>query len=137
MLSVIYDVRSLCERIRETAFAIHIYLGPGYLERVYENALAHRLQKIGLRVTRQCSVQVRDEDGAIIGEYVPDLLVEKILLIELKAVRHLGPEHEAQILGYLKATSIEHGLVVNFGSYRFQIRKFACLRGHEISMPIS
>ena len=118
------DIRSLCGRIREIAFAIHVYLGHGHLEKVYENALTHRLRRAGLRVESQTSVQVRDEDGTPIGDFVPDLLINRILLVELKAVRQIAAEHEAQILGYLKATSIEHGLLINFGAYRFQIRKF-------------
>ena len=130
------DIRRFCGRIREIAFAIHVYLGPGHLEKIYENALAHRLRSAGFQLVRQPSVQVRDEDGTLIGECVPDLLVEGIVLLELKAVRHLGAEHEAQILGYLKATSIEHGMLLNFGGYRFQIRKFACLRGHQVQASV-
>lgn len=130
------DIRDLCGRIREIAFAIHVFLGPGHLEKVYENALVHRLTSAGFRVVRQPSVQVRDEDGTLIGECVPDLLVDDIVLLELKAVRHLGAEHEAQILGYLKATSMEHGLLLNFGGHRFQIRKYACLRGRQVSASV-
>src|SRR4051812_37979731 len=105
------QIQTLCGRVREIAFAIHVYLGHGHLEKVYENALAHRLQKVGLQVARQSAVQVRDEDGTLIGDLVPDLLVERFLLVELKAVRHLSAEHQAQMLGYLKATSLEHGLL--------------------------
>jgi GxxExxY protein len=125
MIRIMDEIQTLCGRVREIAFAIHVYLGHGHLEKVYENALTHRLQKAGLHVARQSAVQVRDEDGTVIGEFVPDLLVARFLLVELKAVRHLGAEHEAQMLGYLKATSLEHGLLINFGAYRFQIRKFA------------
>ncbi len=66
-----------------------------------------------------------DEDGTSIGDYYVDLLVENRLIIEVKTARTLAPEHEAQILGYLKSTRLEHGLLVNFGSYKFEIRKFA------------
>ena len=66
-----------------------------------------------------------DEDGTLIGDYYADLLVEDHLVVELKAAKKLAPEHEAQILGYLKSSRKEHGLLINFGSYRFQIRKFA------------
>ena len=118
------DIRAMCDQIRQIAFQIHTYLGHGHLEKVYENALVHRLRKTGLKVEPQRPIKVFDEDGTVIGDYLADLLVEGILLIELKAARSLAPEHEAQILGYLKASRIEHGLLINFGSPKFEIRKF-------------
>lgn len=118
------DIKALVEQVREIAYAIHLYLGHGHLEKVYENALLHRLRKAGLQVQQQFPIKVFDEDGTIIGEYYADLLVENRLIIELKAVKSLAAEHEAQILGYLRATDIEHGLLINFGSYQFQIRKY-------------
>jgi GxxExxY protein len=92
---------------------------------VYENALAHRLRKAGLDVNQQHPIKVYDEDGTLIGDYLADLLVEGVLIVELKTARTLAPEHEAQILGYLKSVRLEHGLLINFGSYKFEIRKFA------------
>ena len=65
-----------------------------------------------------------DEDGTIIGEYFADLIVEGILLAELKACRALVSEHTAQILGYLRSARKEHGLLMNFGSYKFQIQTY-------------
>lgn len=118
------DVKALCDQIRETAFRIHAYLGHGHLEKVYENALVHRLRKAGLRVEPQQPIQVFDEDGTLIGDYLADLLVEGFLIVELKATRGLAPEHEAQTLGYLKASRLEHGLLINFGAPKFEIRKF-------------
>jgi GxxExxY protein len=118
------DIKELTDQVRQTAYAIHVYLGHGHLEKVYENALAHRLRKAGLKVGQQYPVQVYDEDGTMIGNYIVDLLVEDRLMVELKAAKTIAPEHEAQILGYLKASRMEHGLLVNFGSYRFQIRKY-------------
>jgi GxxExxY protein len=118
------DARSLSDAVRETAFAIHVYLGPGHLERVYENALVSRLRKAGHRIRQQSPIQVFDEDGTLLGCYFADLLVDEDFLIEIKAARSLGPEHEAQILGYLRASGIKHGLLINFGSFRFQIRKY-------------
>ena len=117
-------IKDLCNQVRETAYAIHVYHGHGHLEKVYENALAHRLRKVGLDVRQQHPIRVQDEDGTVIGEYYADLLIEDILIVELKTVREIAPEHEAQILGYLKSTRLEHGLLINFGSYKFQIRKF-------------
>lgn len=117
-------IKYLTDTIRETSFAIHKYLRHGHLEKVYENGLAHRLRKQGLQVDQQQPIQVRDEDGMILGDFIADLLVEKILIVEVKAARTLADEHTAQLLGYLRATNIEHGVLVNFGGARLQIRKF-------------
>jgi GxxExxY protein len=119
------DIKLLCDKVREIAYDIHVYHSHGHLEKVYENALAHRLAKAGLKVQQQHPVNVYDEDGTLIGEYFADLLVENALIIELKTARTLAPEHEAQTIGYLKSARIEHGLLINFGSYKFEIRKFA------------
>ncbi len=118
-------ILELCRQVRQTAYDIHVYHAHGHLEKVYENALAHRLRKRGLDVQQQHSIQVADEDGTLLGEYLADLLVDRQLVVELKTARTLAPEHEAQILGYLKSAHIEHGLLINFGSYKFEIRKFA------------
>ena len=117
-------MKELCDVVRETAYAIHVYHGHGHLEKVYENALAHRLRKAGIEVQQQYPLKVYDEDGTIIGEYYADLLVDARLIVELKACRTLADEHVAQILGYLKSARIEDGLLINFGSYRFQIKKY-------------
>ena len=119
------DIKSLCDQVRQTAYDIHVYHGHGHLEKVYENALAHRLAKADLKVRQQHPINVFDEDGTLIGEYLADLLVEECLIIELKTAKTLAPEHEAQVLGYLKSARLEHGLLINFGSYQFEIRKFA------------
>jgi GxxExxY protein len=121
-MSTIFE---LSDRIREIAYDIHTYHKNGYTEKPYVNALAHRLTKAGLAVQEQCPISIRDEDGTPIGDYYADLLIDERLIIEVKAVKTLTEEHEAQILAYLKASRIEHGLLINFGSYRFQIRKYA------------
>lgn len=118
------DVLRLANLVRQTGYDIHVYLGHGHLEKVYENALGHRLRKQGLRVGQQQPVRVYDEDGTLIGDYVADLVVEGCLLIELKAAKALNNEHEAQILGYLKSTRLRHGMLINFGSYKYEVRKF-------------
>lgn len=118
------DMKLLSDRIRSIAYDIHVYHGNGYLEKVYENALAHRLTKCGLAVKQQYPVRVHDEDGTMIGDYIADLFVENALIVEVKAVKTLAPEHEAQLLAYLKSAGCEHGLLINFGSYKFQTRKF-------------
>jgi len=119
------DIMALCDQVRETAYSIHEYHAHGHLEKVYENALVHRLRKAGLNVQQQCPLKVFDEDGTEIGDYYADLIVEGCLIIELKTSRALSNEHRAQLLGYLRASGIEHGLLINFGSYRFQIKKYA------------
>ena len=118
------SIFELCGFVRETAYAIHVYHGHGHLEKVYENALALRLRKKGLDIKQQHPIKVQDEDGTIIGDFYADLLVENLLVVELKAAKALADEHVAQMLGYLKSTHLEHGLLINFGSYKFQIKKY-------------
>ena len=119
------DIMELCDTVRQIAYSIHVYHGHGYLEKVYENALAHRLRKLGLDVRQQYPLAVYDEDGTVIGDYNADLFVDNRLIIELKASRTLADEHIAQLLGYLKSSTVEHGLLINFGSAKFQIKKYA------------
>ena len=118
------DILELCNQVREVAYAIHVYHGNEYLEKVYENALNHRLRKAGFKVRQQHPITVRDEDGTSIGEYFADLIVNDALLIELKACKTLTGEHIAQVMNYLKATGITHGLLINFGSFKFEIKKY-------------
>ena len=117
-------INELSDIIRNVSYDIHLYHGHGYLEKVYENAMVHRLRKIGLHVEQQCPITVLDEDGTLIGEYIADLLIENKLIVELKTVRALMPEHTAQLLSYLKSTRLQHGLLINFGSVKFEIRKY-------------
>ena len=118
------EIMRLCDVVRQTAFEIHCYLKNGHLEKVYENALAHRLGKLGLKVEQQFPVPVFDEDGFLLGDFFADLFVEDCLIIELKACKSLCDEHTAQLLGYLRSARIEHGLLINFGAQKFQIRKY-------------
>ncbi len=114
-------INEICDVVRKTAYAIHVYHGHGHLEKVYENALVHRLRKAGIEVKQQHPLKVYDEDGTLLGDYLADLLVEGCLVVELKACRATTEEHVAQILGYLKSSKLEDGLLINFGSYKFQI----------------
>ena len=116
-------VFQLTDIVRETGYAIHRYHGSGHLEKVYENALAHRLRKQGLMVEQQKPLNVRDEDGTLLGEYFADIVLEDQLILELKAAKDIASEHIAQCLGYIRSARVEHGAVVNFGGRRFQIRK--------------
>ncbi len=118
-------VFQLTDIVRETGYAIHCYHGSGHLEKVYENALVHRLRKQGLSIEQQKPLQVLDEDGTVLGQYFADIVVEGCLILEVKAAQGVADEHVAQTLGYLRSARIEHGAVVNFGAPRFQIRKLA------------
>lgn len=118
------DVNQLCDVVRETSFAIHKYHRNGHLEKVYENALVHRLRKLGLHVEQQFPLAVYDEDGTVLGEYFADLFVESQLIVELKACKEMADDHVAQILGYLKSARIETGLLINFGSTKLQLKKY-------------
>ena len=118
------NVFELCDIVRETGYAIHQFLRNGHLEKVYESALVHRLRKQGLHVSPQHPLAVQDQDGTVLGEFFADLFIEDMLIVELKAVRHVVDEHIAQLLGYLRCSRIEHGLLVNFGAPHFYIKKF-------------
>lgn len=95
-------------------FKVYNTLGYGFNEKGYERALAVELRKTGLQVETQKSITVYYE-SEIVGEYVADVLVNEVVILELKAMRQLAEEHEAQLLNYLKATPIEVGLLLNFG----------------------
>jgi GxxExxY protein len=124
------NVNALCDIVRETSFAIHNYLRCGHLEKVYENALGHRLRKQGLVAIQQHPLNVFDEDGTALGEYYADLFVEDRLIVELKAVRAVADEHVAQILGYLRSSHIGTGLLINFGAPRLYIKKYLMTEHH-------
>lgn len=117
------EVFKLCDIVRETSYSIHKYLRHGHLESVYEKALAHRLTKLGISVQQQVPLAVYDEDGTELGIFYADLFVNNCLAVEIKACTSLVDKHFAQLLGYLRSSGIEHGLLINFGSDRFQIKK--------------
>jgi len=105
------------------AYKVHNALGPGFLERVYENALRIELEKVGLRVKQQEPINV-SYDGQIVGEYFADLWVDERVVIELKAAQSLDKRHEVQLVNYLTATGIDCGLLLNFGPSVQVKRKF-------------
>ena len=118
------DVMALTDIVRETSFAIQKYHGNGHLEKIYENALAHRLRKMGFKVEQQYPLEVYDEDGTILGEYFVDIYLEDSLIIELKACKSLAEENKAPLFGYLKSSRKEHGVLINFGAPKLQIKKY-------------
>jgi GxxExxY protein len=91
-------IMKLCDQVRDISYAIHVYHGNGYLEKVYENALVNRLRKAGLSVKQQCPITINDEDDTVIGEYFADIIVNNCLLVELKACKSLTNEHKSQVL---------------------------------------
>jgi GxxExxY protein len=117
-------VNRLSERIIGCAFQVINTLGAGFLEKVYENALAHDLRKAGLAVTQQPGIVVC-YDEVVVGQYAVDLLVEGTVMVELKAVKALDGAHGAQCINYLKATGLPLCLLLNFGKSRIEIRRFA------------
>ena len=112
----------LSERVIGCAFRVLNTLGVGFLEKVYENALAHECRKAGLKVQAQVPIAVH-YDGIVVGDYAADLLIEDVLLVELKAVRVLDNIHLAQAFNYLKATGIPACLLLNFGNPKLEIKR--------------
>jgi GxxExxY protein len=104
----------LTEEIIGCFYRVYNTLGSGFLEKVYENSLAVELAENGIVAQQQVPIHVSYKDVPV-GQYVCDLLVENKVIVEVKAVRIMRPEHEAQILNYLKATGVEIGLLLNFG----------------------
>jgi GxxExxY protein len=112
----------LSEQIIRGAFAVSNTLGCGFLEKVYENALAHELRKMGLSVAQQHGIVVTYDD-IVVGEYAADLLVGESVLVELKAVRSFDDIHQAQCMNYLRATGMHLCLLLNFGKPRLDIKR--------------
>ena len=118
------EVFELCDRIREHAFKIHKYHRHGHIETIYKNAIAHRLKKDGLNVVQWHPLNVLDEDGHALGTFYADLFVDEELIVNVKAYTILTEQHTAELLGHLRSARVKHGVLLNFGSQRLQIRKY-------------
>ncbi|MFH0981742.1 MAG: GxxExxY protein [Planctomycetota bacterium] len=116
------ELNKITERVIGCAYTVGETLGCGFLEKVYENALAHELRKAGLRAKQQQAIEVW-YDGVVVGEYVADMLVEEGVLLELKAVKAFDDVHMAQCLNYLKATKLSVCLLINFGNPQVEIKR--------------
>ena len=116
------DVNDVTYAIRGAVFEVNRVLGPGFLEKVYENALLIELQRRGLRVETQVPIKISYKDNPV-GEYVADMLVEGKVIVELKSIEKLEKLHEAQLLNYLRATGIRVGLLVNMKYPRAEIKR--------------
>ncbi len=117
-----YKHQELTEKIIKAFYNVYHGLGYGFLEKVYENAMAIEMRKLSLNVTQQQSIFVYYA-GQSVGEYFADLLVEGKVVVELKAVRNIAEDHQAQLLNYLRATPYEVGLLFNFGPKPEIVRK--------------
>lgn len=100
--------------VLQAFYEVYNVLGYGFLERVYQNSMVIAARRLGLRIDQQVPLRVHF-NGVLVGEYIADLLADNAVLVELKAVRAIAEEHEAQLLNYLKATPYEVGLLLNFG----------------------
>ncbi len=104
----------ITEKIIEAFYKVYNTLGYGFLEKVYENSVIIKLKQLGFSVEKQKKIKVYFE-GNVVGEYIADLVVNKKVIIEIKAVEKLCEEHKFQLINYLKATNMEVGLLLNFG----------------------
>jgi GxxExxY protein len=118
-----FPLKDLTEKVIGAAMEVHKQLGSGFLEKIYETALGMELAERGVTAVAQAQIPVRYKEK-LVGVYLADLLVEDGLIVEIKAMRNLAPEHEAQIIHYLKATGKKVGLLLNFGRSRLQFRRF-------------
>ena len=125
-----WPFEELTETIIGAAFKVSNELGIGFLEKVYENALAHELRKAGSDISQQVGVAVR-YDGVVVGEYFVDLLVEREVIVELKHAKALTDAHLAQTLNYLKATGKQLALIINFGTSRVQVKRVVNSLSHD------
>lgn len=106
--------KDITDAIIGAFYLVYNMLGYGFLEKVYRNALMHELRKRGFKV--ECEVPIKVYyDGVIVGDYYADLIVNDLVILEVKSVGAIFSEHEAQLTNYLKATGIEVGLILNFG----------------------
>ena len=117
------EINELTHAIIGCAYKVHNILGPGFLEKIYENALKIELEKMGIDARQHHELRVLYE-GHNVGTYYPDLWIDGKLIIEIKAVQNLARQHEVQLVHYLTATHVDDGLLINFGSSVEVKRKF-------------
>jgi len=115
------DIDKMCYDVIGAAMRVHSFFGDGYLEEVYKNAMLVELKNIGFDAKSEVSIPV-DYHGVRVGDYRADIIVENCLILELKAVSALNKRHEAQVVNYLTATGLDHGLLINFGTQSLQYK---------------
>ncbi len=116
------DINDVTYTINGAVFEVNRVLGPGFLEKVYENALLIELRSRGLKAEAQVPIKVLYKDD-VVGEYIADIFVEDRVVVELKTVESLEKIHEAQLLNYLKATGLNIGMLVNFRHPKAEIKR--------------
>ena len=116
------DINDITYKINGAIFEVNKILGPGFLEKVYENALLIEINNRGLQADKQVPIKVAYKEN-LVGEYFADILVENRVIIVIKTVEKLTNTHEAQLLNYLKATGIKVGILVNFKRRRAEIKR--------------
>jgi GxxExxY protein len=122
-MSGFMELKDLTSRILQASFEVSNELGCGFLESVYEKSLIIALREKGLNIESQVPLQVKFR-GQLVGEFTPDIVVEKSVLLELKTVKKIAPEHIAQVLNYLKITGMPIGMLLNFGNTKLDYRRF-------------
>ncbi len=116
------DINDITYAINGAVFEVNRVLGPGFLEKVYENALLIELRSKGLQAQNQAPIKVSYKEH-IVGEYIADILVEEKVIVEIKTVDKLERIHEAQLLNYLKATGVTVGLLINFRHPKAEVKR--------------
>ena len=116
------NIEDLIKQTVQCAYNVRMKLSAGFLESVYKNALLIELEENRLSAETEVPINVY-YNNVIVGEFRADIVVENAVVIELKATQHLTPIHEAQLVNYLTATGIEHGLLINFGSEKIEIKR--------------
>ena len=105
-----------------SAMKVHTTLGPGFLESVYKMALVHELRKTGFHTDTERKIKVVYDD-VVVGEFIADIVVNEMVVVELKAIENLCQAHEVQVVNYLTATGFDHGLLLNFGGRSLEYRR--------------
>jgi len=118
-----YPLSELTGRIIKCCLNVHNFLGPGFPEAIYHQALVKELAWEKLRFVSEQETVVRYRDGSILGTFRPDIVVEEKVIVELKALSSLTDEHISQVLNYLKALNLQIGLLINFGERSLMIKR--------------
>lgn len=115
-------LEDLTEKVIGVCFEVSNELGAGFLESVYQKSLVIALKQNGCAVEEQVPMKVKFR-GQTVGDFYADLIIDGQLLLELKAVKAISPEHEAQLINYLKATGLKVGLIINFGRTKLEWKR--------------
>ena len=116
------ELESLIKKVIQCVYNVRLQLSSGFLETVYQKALLIELSKQNIQAEAEVPVDVYYDDS-VVGEYRADIVVEKKIILEIKAIQHFLPVHEAQLVNYLTATKIDCGLLINFGGERLEIKR--------------